>query len=174
VVTHFERIIPDAYHGTTFISATKILRDGKFQPSTDVDNEDHWLGDGAYFFESEERLAKKQGRKAARKNNLVDKKIGVIRATINLGRCLNLNTIAHAEAVLAAMKHLKRAGKTEVTDAAAINAVAVLMNADVVKASFVWHTFGRISNRLFVANPVFICVRNQENILEMTLSYKGY
>lgn len=173
LVTYYERIIPDAYHGTTLVSAEKILRDREFKPSLYTDFKDHWLGDGAYFFESSEQFAKQQGRKVVRKNNLVDKNIGVIRATINLGRCLNLNTLEHTEAVYAAKEHLKRAGKEPVTDALAINLVAVLTNSDVVKGSFTWRTFGKISNRLPIANPVFICVRNQSNILGMTLSYEG-
>ncbi|MDA3902455.1 MAG: hypothetical protein PF441_03275 [Desulfuromusa sp.] len=164
-IPYVEKIVPDAYHGTTAVSAHQILKSGKFKVSN---RSDDWLGSGVYFFESSLRFAQRQGKKIASGNS-----IGVICATINLGRCLNLNDLNHAEAVKATKKELLKNGVKEVTDALAINAVAHISKAEVVRGSFVWDGFGRISRRLPLAHPIFICVRVQKNILSMNLYYEG-
>ncbi|KIH76261.1 hypothetical protein SAMN05660860_00121 [Geoalkalibacter ferrihydriticus] len=169
-IEYIQKIVPDAYHGTTLISAGKIFKEG-FNPST---GPRHWLGDGVYFHESSSYFAEREGRRAARERGLADPQIGVICATINLGRCLNLNTYEHAEAVKVAKENLIARGKKDVTDAVAINFVALLEGADVVKCSFVWKKDLKVGERLFLYNPVLICVRNTQNILSMHLHYKGY
>jgi len=60
VAENFEKIIPDAYHGTDFASACNILREKKFRTST---GEHQYLGDGVYFFESSIQEAQNWAKK---------------------------------------------------------------------------------------------------------------
>lgn len=85
---------------------------------------------------------------------------------------MSLNDLEHAKAVDFTKKQLLKRG-IQATDALAINAVAHLSDAEVVRGSFHWVSFGWISDRLPLGNPIFICVRVQKNILSMKLCYEG-
>ncbi len=77
------------YHGCTRESAESILADNRFLPSR---SEYDWLGEGFYFFEYApyRALDWAQGRCAE-----AGMQPAVIRATIRLGRCLNLLDTRH-------------------------------------------------------------------------------
>ena len=86
-IKYFEKIVPDAYHGTSMQESEEILRDGGFICSN---HDELYLGMGVYFFESSEWNAKDWASRRAWKKFRTDN-IGILRATINLGRCLDLN-----------------------------------------------------------------------------------
>jgi len=82
-----DKVIPDAYHGTSKAFAENIIRMKKFQPSSG----DHcYLGDGIYFFETGKEHAKWWARK-----QYPGTQIAVIIAVVQLGRCLDLGNPEH-------------------------------------------------------------------------------
>jgi hypothetical protein len=169
-IEHIEKIVPDAYHGTTRDIATRVLAKGKFEPSK---GKDQWLGDGVYFFESSAEFAKKHVDRKKREGKIpLDSELGVICATINLGRCLDLCKIEHTKIVENVEKRLlssKTVKKEDITDAVIINLTAHITGAEVVRKSFQWTSYKKVGKRINIGNPMFICVREQRNILKMEL-----
>src|SRR5437667_3177918 len=86
----YEKIVPDAYHGTDVANIESINANG-FRIGTGADL---YLGDGIYFFEGSkwhaENFLKQQNANC---------KVAIYRCTINLGRCLDLNNEDHKEAI---------------------------------------------------------------------------
>ena len=77
------------YHGCSLIVAERILTDGRFQPSTKAYD---WLGEGVYFWEyAPYRALEWATLKCEREGGTPT----VLRATIQLGRCVNLLDIEH-------------------------------------------------------------------------------
>ena len=77
------------YHGCSREAADRILSEGQFLPSTKAYD---WLGEGVYFWEyAPYRALEWAGEKCARTGG----DPAVVRATIRLGRCLNLLDIEH-------------------------------------------------------------------------------
>ncbi|MEA3545209.1 MAG: hypothetical protein U9R69_08330, partial [Thermodesulfobacteriota bacterium] len=66
-IPYVEKIVPDAYHGTSLNIAHNVLDSGKFKVSNSSDD---WLGSGVYFFESSLLFAKKHGKKTAGSNGV--------------------------------------------------------------------------------------------------------
>lgn len=84
---HFDKIVPDAYHGTRSDYAQNVIQNKKFHIST---GKEQYLGDGVYFFEGSKWNAKDWARRKFK-----GEQIGIIKATINLWKCLDLNNKEH-------------------------------------------------------------------------------
>lgn len=129
------------YHGTSAKHADVILRETLFRPS---ENDYDWLGHGVYFWEEAPCRAwrwarQKYGGEAA-----------VVRATVRLGRCLDLTDIRYTEAIRRAFDGLREAyavkkitlpanrGKARLLDCLVINYVAVYVfsECETVRAPF--------------------------------------
>lgn len=169
-----DKKVPDAFHGTSWVIAEEIIKDGKFQQST---GDDQYLGDGVYFFESSEWHAKDWDRR-----RFIGREIGVFCASINLGHCLDLNNRDHLSFIKTiAIKLAKMRGKP-VTDAGVINYIASFPSknmVDTVRASYyAFHYRGgeRIfpGSHFYDYSQLMICVRNPNNIEDYSISYKGF
>ncbi len=77
------------YHGCSQETADLIFAEQRFLPSTRAYD---WLGEGFYFWEYAPYRALEWARQRCKKEGGVP---AVIRATIKLGRCLNLLDIEH-------------------------------------------------------------------------------
>jgi hypothetical protein len=77
------------YHGCSREAADSVLAEGRFLPSTRAYD---WLGEGVYFWEYAPYRALEWARE---KGEPSGGELSVIRATIRLGRCLNLLDIEH-------------------------------------------------------------------------------
>jgi hypothetical protein len=168
-----DKVVPDAYHGTSQKRAEKIIKDREFLPST---GEDQYLGDGFYFFESSEWHAKDWARRRFR-----GEEIGVICAIIYLGNCLDLNNRDHVSFVKTVAVKLAKMSGRPVTDAIVINYITTFPSAnpiDTVRASHygILYQGGR---RIFPGShfldfsQLMICVKNVNNIKDASISYRG-
>lgn len=164
-ITHFEKIIPDAYHGTSYDAAKKICDEG-FEISR---GESQYLGDGVYFFESSMGHAKDWA-----KNRLGNRYIGVFRAVVNLGKCLDLFNWDHRNFVKKCRDRLKNRD-FEITDAVVINFVAHRSGADAVRGAYVQPEKGTMfdESRFYDYCQLMICVRNLSSILSYQLVFQG-
>jgi hypothetical protein len=164
----YERIIPDAYHGTDKASAESILK-GQFKVGR---NSELFLGDGAYFFEGCIHRAWEWA--------VSHKKIppAVLRATISLGRCLDFTKMAHAkklkdyyEATITRMSSSPqlRAQLRRFTPTVAINLLAKELGVDTVRSDF--HRQGYLLEGALIPSDsrITVCVRNVDKILSVTL-----
>ncbi len=78
--------VPDAFHGTNWITAQKIMSEGFKVMGTPGS----YLGDGVYFYEGSVSLARYHVTIRKR-----EKQYGIFQARIKLGKCLDLNTPEH-------------------------------------------------------------------------------
>lgn len=151
--------IPDAYHGTDSVSAEGILNSG-FQSST---GEKQFLGDGVYFFESApdqaERWAKRRCRALKRDT------YAVLRATIQLGRCLDYLDGRCKALLNDAAQRLEERGR-KVTDATVISFLAQIHPFDSVRAVRQTQLPGTIFAQTNFPGDVqlIVCVRSKANI----------
>jgi len=171
VIENFEKIIPDAYHGTDFASACNILREKKFRTST---GEHQYLGDGVYFFESSIQEAQNWAKKKT-KSVKGGCKYVVFRAIINLGRCLDLTRREHINVILKLKSRLsEKTKKKEIAVSALINFLTYKFDEiDTVRA------FNCLGNRLFVRPNIYytqliICVKKHECIIDFEKIKEGY
>ena len=172
-IRYVEKIVPDAYHGTSKSNAENILRSG-FRIS---DGSHQYLGDGVYFFESSMLSALEWAERRFTGSPCV-----AINATINLGICLDFHNPDHAdfiiemrEALVAKQKALSVDDPNRdiaITDAIVINGLAELVQIDTVRASYIRiRTARKIFSGSFFVNPqqLFICVRNLNRILSLKI-----
>ena len=82
------------YHGCSLETAYRILSEGRFEASTKAYD---WLGEGVYFWEYAPYRALDWAKRKCEKDG---SKPGVIKATVKLGRCLNLLDIEHIPGLL--------------------------------------------------------------------------
>jgi hypothetical protein len=129
------------YHGTDTFRAEEIVRTGTFVPS---ENGYDWLGHGVYFWEYAPGRA---WQWAAAK---YDDRAAVVRATISLGKCLDLTDTLYTKAIGIAYDHLREAyiatgesipvnkGKARYLDCLVINYLAayILPECETVRAPF--------------------------------------
>jgi hypothetical protein len=167
-----QKIVPDAYHGTSQETAEQIQKEERFLPST---GEDQYLGNGVYFFESSEWHARDWARKRCG-----DGKIGIICAGIDLGRCLDLNNGEHRGFIkTVAIKLAKMSGKA-VTDALVINFItSYSAKVDTVRASYLGVNYqgGKKifpGSHFYDYSQLMICVKNLGNIKKFSITYLGY
>ena len=169
-IINWGKIIPDAYHGTDFDSACKISSDKEFDPSND---EDDYLGSGVYFFESSRWHAKDWANRKAKRNGFDS--YAIIKAQIDLGRCLDLNNFEHRKYLTTVVRDFERRGAVDINDAVAINFLAAQMPIDTVRANYVVPEKGKIfkGSRFYDYSCLMICVRNAEAISNMSIDYTG-
>jgi hypothetical protein len=170
-IEYTEKILPDAYHGTSKAKAQNIMQNG-FTPST---GPGQYLGDGVYFFESSITDAEDW----ARRNN-APADCAVIQAAINLGRCLDLFNPEHEQILRETAARLqddmnrrrnRGIGHREflVTDALTISLVSKLVSIDTVRAIYPVGTQKKVfRGSHFVSRyQIFICVKNMASILRL-------
>lgn len=172
-IKDYQKIVPDAFHGTTLTNVRKILSEG-FQPSR---GPSQFLGDGVYFFESSEWHAKNW---ALRHRDRTTDKIAVIQAMINLGHCYDLHNEEYRRLARETKANLNRQGTKKITDAVVINFLATKFTIiDSVRATYISTEYGR-GQRIFEGSRFFeyvqlmICVRKIENISQPSMIYSGY
>jgi hypothetical protein len=155
------KIIPDAYHGTGLETAKKIVKDNRFHHS----HNDRYLGKGIYFFESALARAIKWAEDKFKKGQ-----IGVIKAIINLGSCLDLTNPENINLLIRLKKKLIQEKKlTSITNAYVINVCAKINNVDTVRAPFYKGDWREDFHNI----ELIICVRNNASIMGMSLIYEG-
>jgi hypothetical protein len=177
-IEHFNKIVPDAYHGTSKANADKIIKSG-FEISI---GDDQYLGQGVYFFEGSRSSAE---RWANRSYHLPD--CAVIQAMLNLGRCLDFHIPEHVEFIILAKDEiLKRQAalpgtnpekRKIITDGVVVNFLAKLAVIDTVRASQIIPKSKKplIISKTFPGshfyNPqlLIICVRNLASIVDLKI-----
>jgi hypothetical protein len=162
--------VTTGHHGTYLETAKKILNEG-FKATT---NEDHYWGDGIYFYESGEKDAIQWAKdKQAREKG---GKIAVIMSQISTGDCLDLDRQDHRDLVLDMREKLLAEGLAEetVTTPFAINALAVVLGTDTVRLTYESKAEGKLfsGSRLFRRVASILCVRKLQRILSSVLSYQ--
>ncbi|HUU39677.1 MAG TPA: hypothetical protein VMW42_01920 [Desulfatiglandales bacterium] len=167
-IKYIAKYIPDAYHGTRLDKARRIIQEKKFIINR---NPNHFLGDGAYFFEGSRWHAHDWARRL-----WGDVDLGLIRAYINLGKCLDLNNYNHRALLKKVRIELVRRNISDITDAVVINFYATkIEHFDTVRAPYTTPEVGRIypESKFYDYSQLMICVRNQERILKLTLVFQG-
>lgn len=172
-IKDYQKIIPDAFHGTSLKHVKKILSEG-FQISR---GSNQYLGDGVYFFESSEWHAKNW---ALKNRDRLTEKIAVIQAIINLGHCYDLHNEEYRKLARETKDNLNRQGNKKITDAVVINFLATKFTTiDSVRMTYVSTEYGQ-GQRIFEGSRFFeyvqlmICVRKIENISQPSVIYSGY
>jgi hypothetical protein len=167
--------INDAYHGTLYEVAKKIVSEKKFIPSK---SNDDYLGDGVYFFEGSRWLAAKW----VERNHGKDVYIGIVCACVNYGNCLNLNLPEH-RFILNRVKEeiikqpgFKKLGR-RITDAFVVNYYATNINKylDTIRLTYICQDYGKLYEGSIIydyAQPM-LCVRNHAKISNISLSFGG-
>lgn len=164
------QIIPEAYHGTDLDSADMIVKGNAFSLSI---GDDHYLGDGAYFFENSVWHAKEYGKKTAKRIGATC--FGVIKATIKLGRSLDLNDYESRQYIRQFAKQLQSIGVPAITEGVVINMIAKKNSIDTVRATYTVPDKGKIlpNSRFFEYSGLMICVRNGTCISDLSITYRG-
>ncbi|HKP38180.1 MAG TPA: hypothetical protein VJT71_15080 [Pyrinomonadaceae bacterium] len=168
-IEFFDKIVPDAYHGTSKASAAVILRDG-FAASVGPKN---YLGDGVYFFEGARTYAVNWAQKRYGLQSVV------LHAIINLGYCLDFHIPEHVRLIQKWRDGLhqevvrrKAAGRPtwQITDAFVINLIAKKVEIDTVRAVWLPSKSKKIfSGSHFIAGQLIICVRNLKSVLSVKM-----
>ena len=160
-VTHINKEVPDAYHGTKLMDARKIKAEG-FEVGR---KRDSYLGDGIYFYEGSIELARYH---VANRRGL--KRYGILQATVQLGKCLDLNTPEHRDILKTAREVLienTEEDPDDLTDAFIINWYACNYDTeiDTIRWTLFKQSWGQIYPRSRVRHSEpMICVRNIANI----------
>jgi len=162
-IVYYDKIVPDAFHGTSDANAGLILKQNSFRSGN---NERSYLGDGVYFFESSIEEARKWAT-----GRFKDEKICVLRATLHLGKCLNLQEFEHQKLVFEVKEKLLKLDikEEELTDALLINFFARQFDIDSVKAIIVkdrLETFFK-GSKFFRHIQVIICMKNMSRIQDI-------
>lgn len=166
-----DKIVPDAYHGTSRDRAEVIVRDGFTASSGDA----QYLGDGVYFFESARGYAAEWAAKS-----FPGMPIAVIHATINLARCLDLHVPEYAGMVQKYAQKLqieviRRASPGNppkpITESFVINFIAVLTDIDTIRAGRSPGTAAKLfpGSHWRIRQEIMICVRNLSCILTVRI-----
>jgi hypothetical protein len=155
--------VPDAYHGTSWVVAQKIMSGGFMVMRTPGS----YMGDGVYFYEGSVILARHHA--VTRKRQ---KQYSILKATIKLGRCLDLNTPEHYGMLQDTRNSLvdKVKDPEELTDMFIINFFAGCTEVDTVK----WTMCPEASQQIYLqskihGNEPMICVRNVANIIDYSI-----
>lgn len=167
-IINYQKIIPDAFHGTDLDSARGIEAEQKFSPTL---NEKEYLGDGVYFFENSKWHAIDWARRKCQKNGF--ESLAVLNATINLGKCLDLSNYDHRRIVKQVVTSYKKWGVNDVPDGVAINIIHKKCNIDSARGVHVTPEIGKIfeGSDFFDYSYLMICVKNKDNISNINLIY---
>lgn len=161
------KIIPDAYHGTSKNYAEGIVVTQKFRISK---GSDCYLGDGIYFFEGDKDQAKWWARKKYK-----NKSIGIIKASINVGMCLDLLISEHREFVKEARRKIEQTAKISVADAVVLNFITTELNPEIDTIKGVFFKYGNDLRKISFGSRIYdhvfmvICVKKHKNILTIAL-----
>lgn len=158
---HLEKIIPDAYHGTSQEKAKNICKSQTFIKSQ---GRDCYLGNGIYFYESSKKSAEEWA---------LDRygSVGIIRATILLGKCFDLAN-QEIRDLLKEVRSLILKKKPECTDASVINYASThLFDIHTVRGVFIRKKLKKVfpGSRLYANTQIMICVREPANIISIVL-----
>lgn len=165
-IKYIYKIVPDAYHGTKLEIAKKIITENKFEDSPYRYGDHPYLGKGVYFFEGALARAIKWSQDKFKKGE-----IGVIRAIINLGSCLDLTDPDNIKLLkYTKAKLLRDKGLPVVTNAYVIHTCAAIHDVDTVRSPFYK---GSWPGSDFPNIELIICVRKNRSIGEMSLIYEG-
>jgi hypothetical protein len=169
-IEYKEKIVPDAYHGTSLNNALNIIKEKRFQYKRDGNL---YLGDGVYFYEASIWHAVEWCRRCHK-----DKDYGIICATINLGKCLDLANYEYRALLTKIALKLKFKGFDEITDSFVINFIATVIDPfDTVRHSHIVEEegYGKIfhGSRIPEFYQLIICVRNQDRILNLNIIKEG-
>lgn len=165
MIEFIDKVVPDAYHGTSRANAENIIRTKRFMPSS---GRDCFLGDGIYFFEAGKERAKWWAKKRHPRMP-----IGIIFAQIQLGRCLDLANKSHIEVIrLAKQRIIEKGIADEISDTLVINFLTKEIDRDIetVRGYFLGSR-----NTIFLESKIYeivhivICVKKQGNILNFRL-----
>ncbi len=169
-IANLGKTVPDAFHGTDFDSACKIISDKEFYPSND---EDDYLGSGVYFFEASRWHAKDWVIRKANRNGFAS--YAIIKAEINLGRCFDLNNFEHRKYLTEVVQVFEKRGAVGINDAVVINFFATQIPIDTVRANYVVPAKGKVfeGSRFYDYSCLMICVRNTELISNMAIDFTG-
>lgn len=164
-IKKFDRMVPNAYHGTYRVNAGNILREG-FKITRNPHN---YLGDGVYFYEGSIQLARNFALNVRKFGSYA-----IIQANVQLGICLDLNTPEHCEILKAVREAIIEEDKDkekDITDSFVINWFICHCNPEVetVKWTLTKHRKNNKTNKIYPGsrikpNEPMICVRNIGNI----------
>ena len=169
-IKYTEKIVPDAYHGTSLQNAKSIASKGfkEYEVGSDL-----YLGDGIYFYESSRRHAELWAKQRLGEGSL----IGVLLCSVNLGRCLDLNKMDHRAFLIRQKRKIEEKAQParRVTDPLVINLLAKVVRFDTVRASLTTPGKGPVfeGSRIWDYQSLIICVRNMDNILSTSICYEG-
>jgi hypothetical protein len=169
-IAYVDKIIPDAYHGTELKKALKILKEKKFLLSR---SKKSYIGDGAYFYESSKWHAEQWCKRC-----FPSSEHGIICATINLGKCLDLHNQEYKHLLKKVAIQLRLKGIKDITDSVVINFYAEKIEAfDTVRWTYISISkkYDKIfpGSRIHDFSQLIICVKNQSAILSMELAQEG-
>lgn len=163
-IKYVHKIVPEAYHGTRLDIARTIISEKKFQHSPYRYGDHPYLGEGVYFFEAALARAIKWAA-----DKFKNGKMGIIKAIVNLGSCLDLSDPDNIKLLIRLKrKLLEEKQLTSVTNAYVIHTCGIMYNVDTIRASF-----PKRQTEGFHNIEVIICVRNDNSIMEMSLVYEG-
>lgn len=169
-VSRLRQIVENAFHGTTWATAKKIEVEG-FEIGKSPKG---YLGDGVYFYEGSKMLARNHVTKRRR-----FVKWAILQSTINLGKCLDLNTPEHRmilEAVREVMIEEGGYDPEDLTDALIINWYAVEYETEL--ETIRWNLSDPLwpaiypRSRIRRSEPI-ICVKKRNNISDSKIIDKG-
>lgn len=166
--------IPDAYHGTDKDAALSVVENKNFNPSS---GQEHYLGEGVYFFEGSDWHAEDWAKRKVMSEGLKD--YGVVQANIVLGRCLDFNNGAHRRLLKSFAQMLEDRGVKNLTDAVVIECIGALCKKDkgidTVRATYCQPEKGTIhgNSRFYFYTAPLLCVKNIQNITQISLYRTG-
>jgi len=166
MVQYSNKLIRDAFHGTSKANAESIIQSRRFIYSR---GEDCYLGDGVYFFESGLEHAKWWAEK-----KFSGQQIGIIIAHIQLGKCLELGNPQCIELIRLAKAQIETARFSErITDAFVINFITAIIDRQIetVRGYFPVKATGKIfpGSHIYANVRVTICVKKYDNILHYNI-----
>ena len=166
-ITSSQKTIDDAYHGTKKSIALNIIKDQRFFPSY---GEHLFLGTGIYFFEGSRKDAEEWAVNKYRLSHPVQ--VGIICATISLGKCLDLLNKGHRDILKGVANRLQAEKKRQkISDAFVVNFVAtnICKEIDTVRGIFTGREVIFYGSRIPDKIQLIICVRNHTMIKSISL-----
>ena len=163
----FTRVVPNAYHGTDLASASSIINYG-FRIS---ESEKLHFGDGVYFYDGNIEYAKDWARQKTSSGD----KIGVIMASIEMARCLDLHHSEVWDLIETVKEGFAQNYGDDVPLPVIINHIAERHDVDTVRGVQQSRKRGRISQDFpyYRQTKIIICVKNLDNIDTYSLVYQG-
>lgn len=168
-VQFLNKIVPDAFHGSKLDTARQIVRTKAYVPSSG--NENLYLGDGVYFYEGSLEYAVEWAQ-----DKFAGHPIGVVQSTIQLGKCLDLNTRKAVELIVWVREQFRTKLPDQlVRDASVLNWLAKYQKVDTIRATFPNSSSKQkiFSGSHFFRSQLVICVINQDCIKKHVLVFNG-